>query len=89
MFDAKRVLEQLVSSGVAGGLAGGIAGSALVNVLSGRKARKVAGSAIRIGGVALVGGLAYKAWPHYQQGRSNTDRAAVAARTDLSGHPGA
>ena len=30
MFDAKRVLDQLVSRGVAGGRAGGIAGSALV-----------------------------------------------------------
>ena len=26
MFDAKRILDQLVGSGVAGGLAGGVAG---------------------------------------------------------------
>lgn len=77
MFDAKGVLDQLVRSGVAGGLAGGIAGSALVNALSSKKARKVAGSAIKVGGVALVGGLAYKAWQHYQQGRSDADQAAA------------
>ena len=68
MFDAKRLLDQLVSSGAAGGFAGGLAGGALANVLSGKKARKIAGSALQLGGMALVGGLAYKAWQNYQQG---------------------
>jgi len=68
MFDAKRILDQLVSSGAAGGFAGGLAGGALANVLSGKKARKVAGSALQLGGMALVGGVAYKAWQSYQQG---------------------
>lgn len=68
MIDAKRLLDQLVGSGVAGGLAGGLAGSALANVLSGKKGRKLAGSALKVGGLALVGGLAYKAWQSYQQG---------------------
>ena len=68
MFDAKRLLDQLVGSGAAGGFAGGLAGGALANVLSGKKARKVAGSALQLGGMALVGGLAYKAWHNYQQG---------------------
>jgi uncharacterized membrane protein YebE (DUF533 family) len=68
MIDAKRLLDQLVGSGVAGGLAGGIAGGALANVLSGKKGRKLAGSALKVGGLALVGGLAYKAWQNHQQG---------------------
>jgi uncharacterized membrane protein YebE (DUF533 family) len=68
MFDAKRLLDQLVGSGAAGGFAGGLAGGALANVLSGKKARKVAGSALQLGGMALVGGLAYKTWQKYQQG---------------------
>jgi uncharacterized membrane protein YebE (DUF533 family) len=68
MFDAKRLLDQLVGSGVAGGFAGGLAGGALANALSGKKARKIAGSALQLGGMALVGGLAYKAWQNYQQG---------------------
>lgn len=67
MFDAKRLLDQLVGSGVAGGLAGGLAGGALANVLGGKKGRKMAGSALKLGGLALVGGLAYKAWQSYQQ----------------------
>jgi uncharacterized membrane protein YebE (DUF533 family) len=68
MFDAKRLLDQLVGSGVAGGLAGGLAGGALANTLTSKKVKKVAGSALQIGGLALVGGLAYKAWQNYQQG---------------------
>ncbi len=66
MFDAKRILDQLVGSGVAGGLAGG----ALANVMSGKKAKKLAGSALKVGGLALVGGLAYKAWQHHQQSKA-------------------
>ena len=68
MFDAKGLLNQLVGSGVAGGFAGGLAGSALANVLGSKKARKVAGSALKIGGLAMVGGLAYKAWQSHQKG---------------------
>jgi uncharacterized membrane protein YebE (DUF533 family) len=72
MIDAKRLLDELVGSGVAGGLAGGLAGGSLAGLLSGKKgktARKLAGSAVKLGGVALVGGLAYKAWQTYQQGQ--------------------
>lgn len=69
MFDAKRILDQLAGSGVAGGFAGGLAGGALGNLLSGKKGKKLAGSAAKLGGAALVGGLAYKAWQAYQQGQ--------------------
>jgi len=79
MFDSKRILDQLVGSGFAGGLAGGAAGAALVNALSGKKARKYAGTALKAGGVALVGGLAYKAWQHYQGGQQAGNEAAPAA----------
>jgi uncharacterized membrane protein YebE (DUF533 family) len=77
MFDAKGLLDQLVKSGAAGGFAGGLAGGALANLLSGKKGRKLAGSALKVGGLAAVGGLAYKAWQSYQSGatRSATDAA--------------
>jgi uncharacterized membrane protein YebE (DUF533 family) len=68
MIDAKRLLDGLVGSGAAGGFAGGLAGGALANLLGGKKGRKMAGSALKLGGLALVGGLAYKAWQNYQQG---------------------
>jgi uncharacterized membrane protein YebE (DUF533 family) len=96
MFNAKGLLDQLVGSGVAGGLAGGLAGGALANVLAGKKARKLAGSALQVGGLALVGGLAYKAWKNYQQGagpgasptvnRASVDQAAfVPEAADVAG----
>lgn len=76
MFDAKQILDQLVGSGAVGGLAGGLAGGALASALTNKKARKVAGSALKVGGVALIGGLAYKAW---QSHRSATSSQAAAA----------
>jgi uncharacterized membrane protein YebE (DUF533 family) len=72
MIDPKRLLDELAGSGAAGGFAGGAAGSVLGSLLtgkSGKKARKFAGSAAKLGGAALVGGLAYKAWQSYQQGQ--------------------
>ena len=77
MIDAKRLLDQLVGSGVAGGLAGGVAGGALANMLSGKKGKKLAGSALKVGGLALVGGVAYKAWQSYQAGSPAAPQPAV------------
>ena len=68
MFDAKKLLDQLVGSGAAGGFAGGLAGGTLANMLTKKKGKKIAGSALKLGGLALVGGLAYKAWQNYHQG---------------------
>ncbi len=79
MFDAKRMIEQLVSSGVAGGFAGGLAGGALTNALSGKKGKKLAGSALKLGGMALVGGVAYKAWQSYRNGANTANETALAA----------
>ena len=70
MFDARKLLDQLVGSGAAGGFAGGLAGGALGSMLAGKKGKKLAGNALKVGGLALVGGLAYKAWQHHQQGKS-------------------
>ena len=79
MFDPKRMIDQLMSSGVAGGLAGGVAGGALANALSGKKGKKLAGSALKLGGLALVGGVAYKAWQSYRhQAGTATDTGITA-----------
>ena len=57
MVDTKKLLAQLVGSGLAGGLAGG----ALAGLLTGsNKGRRVAGSAMKLGGLALVAGVAYR-----------------------------
>ncbi len=45
-----------------GALAGGLAGL----LLGGKKPKKIAKTALQVGGAALVGGLAYKAWQNWK-----------------------
>lgn len=53
-----------------GGLAtGAVAGGLVGLLLGGKKPKKIAKSALKVGGAALIGGLAYKAWKDYQAGR--------------------
>lgn len=49
---------------------GAVAGGALAFLLSGGKPKKMVKNAVKMGGVALVGGLAYKAYQDWQAGRS-------------------
>lgn len=48
---------------------GAAAGGVLALLLSGGKPKKLIKNAVKLGGVALVGGLAYKAWQDWQAGR--------------------
>jgi Uncharacterized protein conserved in bacteria len=48
----------------------GAAGLAAGLLLSGGKPGKLLGNAAKLGAMAAVGGLAYKAWQNYQQGQS-------------------
>ncbi len=67
-----RAIDGLLKSGVGGGLAGGLAGGLLVNAIGGKKTRKLAGSALKLGGAALVGGLAWKAYERYRGAQGAT-----------------
>lgn len=49
---------------------GAIGGGLLAVLLGSSGTRKLAGSALKVGGAALVGGLAYKAWQDWQAGKS-------------------
>jgi len=69
MVDFNKILSGLTQSGVAGGLAGGLAGGALASALGSKKGRKTAKTVLAAGGVAAVGGLAWKAYQNYQQGQ--------------------
>ena len=68
--DAQRSLRQMAGGSgkslATGAIAGGLAGL----LLSGGKPRKLLGNALGLGGAALVGGLAYKAWQDWQAGKS-------------------
>ncbi|MFN0194077.1 MAG: tellurite resistance TerB family protein [Aestuariivirga sp.] len=56
-----------VSPDLIKGLAGGAAAGGLVSLLLGGKGgRKLAESALKVGGTAVVAGLAYKAWQNWQ-----------------------
>ncbi|MGB1027315.1 MAG: DUF533 domain-containing protein, partial [Rhodospirillaceae bacterium] len=58
-----------LGSGLPGGLAGGAAAGALVATLvSSKKARKFGGKALTYGGLAVLGGLAYKAYRDHKSG---------------------
>lgn len=53
------------------GFGGGLAAGGLAGLLLGtKKGRKMAGSAAKIGGVAVLGGLAYKAYNDWQSSKS-------------------
>ncbi|MGD1888140.1 MAG: tellurite resistance TerB family protein [Cohaesibacteraceae bacterium] len=59
-----------------GGLATGAVAGGLVGLLiGGKKPKKIAKSALKLGGAALVGGLAYKAWKDYQAGQAPGSQA--------------
>lgn len=56
--------------GQAGGIAGGAAVGALATLLLGTKTgRDIAGDALKLGAAAAVGGLAYKAYSNYREGK--------------------
>lgn len=53
-----------------GGLAtGAVAGGLATYLLAGKKPKKLAKSALKYGGMAVIGGLAYKAWRDHQAGK--------------------
>jgi uncharacterized membrane protein YebE (DUF533 family) len=72
------MLNGLLLSGVAGGFAGGAAGGLLVQGLGNRKGRRTMGKAATLGGAAIIGGLAWKAYEQYR------DRAG--ASKEVGGH---
>jgi uncharacterized membrane protein YebE (DUF533 family) len=96
MFDARRLLDQVMGAAQAGGLdrmardaaggvqraaagadrsqllTGAVAGGVVGLLLGNRKARKMlgkgAGTALKLGGLAAVGALAWTAWQRHQAG---------------------
>lgn len=89
MFDPKKLLDDFLGSqmpGTGGSLRQGadkavqmakdnpLATGALLAVLLGTKGgRSMTGSAVKLGGLAAIGGLAYQAYKNYQAGRNPSD----------------
>lgn len=76
MVDINKIVNGLAKSGVLSGLAGGVAGGALGGMLVPGRGSKQLGAALKVGGLAAIGGLAWHAWQQYQQGRRPLDGAA-------------
>lgn len=99
MFDPKKLLDDLLGSQIPGtegtvrdkaGQAvqmakdNPLAAGALAAVLLGTGAgRQLTGTAVRLGGIAAIGGLAYKAYQNYRNGEQPVPADAAAKQTEL------
>ena len=79
MVDMNKLLGQLLGSGAASGFAGGLAGGLASSMLTGKKGRKLGKKALKLGGVAAVGALAYTAYQRYTNQNSKMDLPATPA----------
>lgn len=86
MVDANKLVAQLMQGGFGGGLAGGLLGGTVAGALAGGKGRKLASGALKLGGMALVAGVAWQAWQQYQRQQAG---APVSAPAPLPESPAA
>ena len=78
-----------LSNGLPGGLAGGAAaGGIMALLMSNKSARKFAGKAATVGGAAVLGGLAYKAYQQWQKTSSEGALSQPSAGHAASHQPG-
>ena len=76
-----KAVDTAKSGNMPGGLVGGVAAGGLTALLlSNKKARKMGSKALAYGGMAAIGGMAYKAWRDHQE-----NLPASAAATGGSG----
>ncbi len=80
-MNLNNLVQGLSKSGAVSGFAGGLAGSALVGAVSGKKGRKMAKGALKVGALAAVGGLAYTAYQQYRQNNAGGQASGSAAAT--------
>ncbi len=88
MVNLNSIVQGLSKSGAVSGFAGGLAGTALAGALSGKKGKKVAKSALKVGALAAVGGLAYTAYQRYQQNGATRAAPPVPATARTMGATG-
>lgn len=80
MVDVSKLLGSFMGSSAAKGLAGGVAGGAAVSMLTSKSGRKLGKNALKLGGVAAVGALAFAAYKRYNNsGQAGAADSAVTA----------
>lgn len=82
MADIDKILGKLLSSSTAKGLAGGLAGGMAAKMVSKKSARKLGKNAVKLGGIAAVGALAYTAYKRYNNNNQAQTPAAAAPNLD-------
>lgn len=81
MFDAGKLLGNLLSSPTAKGFAGGAAASMLLS----KSGRKMGKKALKYGGIAAIGALAYRAYQNHQSGKAAGTTAGDAPSANATG----
>lgn len=81
------LLNQIMNSGAAGGVFGGALAGSLTSLLTGKRGKKLTKSAVKIGGLAAIGGLAYAAYKRYQQQSEANTAGAPAPRPQVPVSP--
>jgi uncharacterized membrane protein YebE (DUF533 family) len=83
MTDINQLLGKLLNSGAAGGFAGGLAGGLASNIITSKSGRKLGKKAIKMGGVAAVGAIAYAAYQRYGAGGAANTEAVLENKKPL------
>ncbi|RVU84678.1 tellurite resistance TerB family protein [Leucothrix sargassi] len=71
MSDINKLLGSLLDSSTAKGFAGGLAGGMASKMIKKKTVKKVGKSALKVGGVAAIGALAYTAYKNYNNKQGN------------------
>ena len=86
MLDANGFLGRLLQDPAAKGALGGVAGGAATSLLMNKKARKKLGkTAVNVGGVAALAGVAYWAYQKYQGKQAGQPEAVAAPGQSATG----
>jgi uncharacterized membrane protein YebE (DUF533 family) len=76
------------SSGLSSGLVGGAAAGGVMGLLIGsKKGRKFAGKAATVGGAALIGGIAFKAYKNWQQNNQQAPAPSAGHKPEYNTAP--
>jgi uncharacterized membrane protein YebE (DUF533 family) len=84
MNDLNKMINGLSKSGLFSGFAGGLAGGSLAGLMTSKKGRNMGKSALKIGALAAVGGVAWKAYQSYSQ--NNQQPSQLNATNFSNGH---
>ena len=87
MKDLNQIINGLTKSGLLSGLAGGLAGGTLAGALTSKKGRKMGKSVLKVGALAAVGGVAWKAYQAYSQRSHSPHNAQHPANPQAAPRP--